>query len=42
MTATNQDETVAVDRSTFDLGGLTGKTTAGAGLGLGPNASETV
>jgi hypothetical protein len=42
MTAAKQDQTVAVDRPGFDLGGSTGKTTAGTGLGLGPDASETV
>lgn len=30
----------AVDRPGFDLGGSTGETTAGSGLGLGDNASE--
>lgn len=33
-------ETVAVDRPGFDLGGSTGKTRAGTGLGLGPDAAE--
>ena len=32
----------AVDRPGFDLGGSTGKTHAGTGLGLGPDASEKV
>jgi hypothetical protein len=31
---------VAVDRPGFDLGGSTGKTNAGAGLGLGKDAAE--
>lgn len=30
----------AVDRPGFDLGGSTGKTTAGQGVGLGEDASE--
>lgn len=30
----------AVDRPGFDLGGASGKTSAGTGLGLGENASE--
>jgi hypothetical protein len=30
----------AVDRPGLDLGGSTGETTAGTGLGLGDNASE--
>jgi len=30
----------AVDRPGFDLGGSTGKTTAGEGIGLGEDASE--
>ncbi|GEO84316.1 MULTISPECIES: hypothetical protein [Alphaproteobacteria] len=39
--ATGQkSEPVAVDRPGFDLGGSTGKTTAGTGLGLGEDASE--
>lgn len=33
-------EPVAVDRPGFDLGGSTGKTNAGTGLGLGPDAAE--
>ena len=33
-------EPVAVDRPGFDLGGSTGKTSAGAGLGLGQDAFE--
>ena len=33
-------EPVAVDRSGFDLGGSTGKTSAGTGLGLGQDAFE--
>jgi len=31
---------VAVDRPGFDLGGSTGKTNAGTGVGLGPDAAE--
>ncbi len=31
----------AVDRPGFDLGGATGDTSAGTGLGLGDNAGET-
>ena len=31
---------VAVDRPGFDLGGSTGKTSAGTGLGLGQDAAE--
>jgi len=34
-------EPVAVDRPGFDLGGSTGKTSAGTGLGLGQDASES-
>jgi hypothetical protein len=30
----------AIDRPGFDLGGSTGETTAGAGLGLGEDAAE--
>lgn len=30
----------AADRPGFDLGGSTGKTSAGTGLGLGPDAAE--
>jgi hypothetical protein len=30
-----------VDRPGFDLGGSTGKTEAGTGLGLGPDAAES-
>lgn len=33
-------EPVAVDRPGFDLGGSTGKTSAGSGLGLGQDAAE--
>jgi hypothetical protein len=33
-------ETIAVDRPGFDLGGSTGKTSAGTGLGLGQDAFE--
>ena len=33
-------EPVAVDRPGFDLGGSTGKTSAGTGLGLGRDAAE--
>jgi len=38
--AQNPNVVVAVDRPGFDLGGSTGKTVAGAGVGLGPNSSE--
>jgi hypothetical protein len=38
--AENSPEPVAVDRPGFDLGGSTGKTSAGTGLGLGQDASE--
>jgi hypothetical protein len=31
---------VAVDRPGFDLGGSTGKTSAGSGVGLGQDAAE--
>ena len=34
------DESVQVDRPGFDLGGSTGKTRAGKGLGLGTDAKE--
>jgi hypothetical protein len=34
-------EPVAVDRPGFDLGGSTGETSAGTGLGLGQDASES-
>ena len=33
-------EPVAVDRPGFDIGGSTGKTRAGTGVGLGPDAAE--
>ena len=33
-------EPIAVDRPGFDLGGSTGKTSAGTGLGLGQDAAE--
>jgi hypothetical protein len=33
-------EPVAVDRPGFDLGGSSGKTSAGTGLGLGQDAAE--
>jgi hypothetical protein len=33
-------EPFAVDRPGFDLGGSTGKTSAGTGLGLGQDAAE--
>ncbi len=39
-TAVPPPETVAVDRPGFDLGGSTGKTSAGTGLGLGKDAFE--
>ncbi len=32
---------VAVDRPGFDLGGSTGETSAGTGVGLGPDAAES-
>lgn len=35
-----EDKTAAVDRPGFDLGGSTGKTSAGTGLGLGKDAFE--
>ena len=38
--ADSSPEPVAVDRPGFDLGGSTGKTSAGSGLGLGPDAFE--
>lgn len=38
--ADSSPEPVAVDRPGFDLGGSTGKTSAGTGLGLGPDAAE--
>ena len=38
--AVHPPESVDVDRSGFDLGGSTGKTSAGAGLGLGQDAFE--
>ena len=37
----NTPDPSAVDRPGFDLGGSTGNTTAGAGLGLGVNAGES-
>ncbi len=39
-TADSSPEPAAVDRPGFDLGGSTGKTTAGTGLGLGQDAAE--
>ena len=39
-TSTSPD-LVAVDRPGFDLGGSTGKTHAGSGIGIGPDASES-
>ena len=38
--ADSSPEPDAVDRPGFDLGGSTGKTSAGTGLGLGPDAAE--
>lgn len=38
--ADSSPKPVAVDRPGFDLGGATGKTNAGTGLGLGPDAAE--
>jgi hypothetical protein len=38
--ADSSPEPVAVDRPGFDLGGSTGTTSAGTGLGLGPDAAE--
>ncbi len=38
--AVPKPEPVAVDRPGFDLGGSTGKTSAGTGLGLGQDAFE--
>lgn len=38
--AGSSPEPVAVDRPGFDLGGSTGKTSAGTGLGLGTDAAE--
>ena len=38
--ADSSPKPVAVDRPGFDLGGSTGKTSAGTGLGLGPDAAE--
>jgi hypothetical protein len=35
-----QPEPVSVDRPGFDLGGSSGKTSAGTGLGLGQDAAE--
>ncbi len=32
---------VQVDRGGFDIGGSTGKTTAGTGVGLGPDAGDS-
>jgi hypothetical protein len=39
-TTVSPPEPVAVDRPGFDLGGSTGKTRAGTGLGLGRDAFE--
>ena len=39
-TADRPTKPVAVDRPGFDLGGSTGKTSAGTGLGLGQDAAE--
>jgi hypothetical protein len=38
--ARHTPDPTAVDRPGFDIGGSTGDTTAGAGLGLGVNAGE--
>lgn len=38
--ADNLQKTLDVDRPGFDLGGSTGKTSAGTGVGLGPDAAE--
>jgi len=38
--ADSSPESAAVDRPGFDLGGSTGKTSAGTGVGLGADASE--
>ncbi len=38
--ADGSPESVAVDRPGFDLGGSTGKTSAGTGLGFGKDAAE--
>lgn len=40
--ATDQESNVAIDRPGFDLGGSTGSTTAGTGLGSGRDAAESV
>lgn len=37
----NSSSTQPVDRPGFDLGGSTGETTAGLGLGLGEDSSDT-
>lgn len=39
--ADGSPEPAAVDRPGFDLGGSTGKTSAGTGLGPGPDAADT-
>lgn len=39
--ADSSSEPDAVDRPGFDLGGSTGKTSAGTGLGLGTDAAES-
>lgn len=38
--ADSSPKPVAVDRPGFDLGGSTGETSAGSGLGLGTDAAE--
>lgn len=38
--ADNTLQPVSVDRPGFDLGGSTGQTSAGTGVGLGPDAAE--
>ncbi len=38
--ADSSSQPAPVDRPGFDLGGSTGKTSAGTGVGLGPDAAE--
>lgn len=38
--ADSSSQTAPRDRPGFDLGGSTGKTSAGTGVGLGPDAAE--
>ena len=40
-TANSSPEPIAVDRPGFDLGGSTGKSSAGTGLGIGVDAAES-